>query len=94
MLAHRRGHLFDLSNIACLLEKCNYGAAMGEMVNLDDLLDADEVAALLGLSSRSAISVYRRRYDDFPKPVVDRGTGKCRFWLRPHIEAWRASRDR
>jgi predicted DNA-binding transcriptional regulator AlpA len=91
---HRRGHLFCFSNITILLEKDNYGAAMGEMVNLDDLVDADEVATLLGLSSRNAISVYRSRYDDFPKPVVDRGTGKCRFWLRPDVEAWRASRVR
>ena len=62
------------------------------MIDLDELLDADEVAALLRLSSRSAISVYRSRYGAFPEPVLDRGTGKCRFWLRSEILEWNADR--
>lgn len=65
---------------------------MGREVDLDELLDADEVAVLLGLSSRSAISVYRSRYSTFPAPALDRGTGKCRFWLRSEILAWNADR--
>lgn len=66
---------------------------MAEQVDLNDLLDADQVAELLALSSRSAVSVYRRRYHDFPKPVLDRGTGKCRFWLRREIESWNVKRQ-
>ena len=65
---------------------------MGRKVDIDDLLDADQVAELLGLSSRTAVSVYRRRYGDFPEPVLDRGTGKCRFWLRADVEQWANSR--
>ena len=65
---------------------------MGRKVDVDDLLDADQVAEALGLSSRTAVSVYRKRYIDFPDPVLDRGTGKCRFWLRGEIESWSRSR--
>ena len=67
---------------------------MGRKVDVDDLLDADQVAELLGLSSRTAVSVYKRRYADFPEAVLDRGTGKCRFWLRTDVEQWANSRPR
>jgi predicted DNA-binding transcriptional regulator AlpA len=67
---------------------------MGRVADLDDLLDADQVASLLGLSSRGAVSVYRTRYEDFPQPVVRRASGRCQLWLRSDIEAWAAGRLR
>jgi hypothetical protein len=39
-------------------------------IDPDDLLDAIEAAALLGLAGRQAVSTYRGRYSDFPKRVV------------------------
>lgn len=53
-----------------------------------DLLDAGEVAQLLGLARRQAVSTYRRRYSDFPAPVIDKNSGKCALWLRQDVEAW------
>jgi predicted DNA-binding transcriptional regulator AlpA len=61
-------------------------------VNVDDLLDANEVAELLGLSSNSSVSTYRARYDDFPAPIVQKSSKKCVLWLRPDIERWAAHR--
>jgi predicted DNA-binding transcriptional regulator AlpA len=61
-------------------------------IDPDDLLDAGEVAALLGLSRRQAVSTYRGRYADFPAPVVDKNSGKCVLWLRQDVEAWQARR--
>ncbi len=58
------------------------------MVNTDDLADAREVAALLGLSHPNSVSLYQRRYPDMPRPVVDLGRGRPRLWLRPDIDAW------
>ena len=58
----------------------------------DDLLDSTEVAHLLGLSSSTAVSTYRARYDDFPVPVVTKGSGKCVLWLRSDVERWVHSR--
>jgi predicted DNA-binding transcriptional regulator AlpA len=55
-------------------------------VEPEDLIDATEVAALLGLSHRNSVSVYRGRYDDFPEPVVVKS--RCLLWLRADIEAW------
>jgi predicted DNA-binding transcriptional regulator AlpA len=55
-------------------------------VDLDDLLNATEVAALLGLSQRQAVSTYRGRYPGFPKPIVTKGT--CVLWHRPDIVEW------
>jgi len=61
---------------------------MGRVADLDDLLDADQVASLLGLSSRGVVSVYSARYPDFPEPVVRRASGRCQLWLRADVEAW------
>lgn len=63
---------------------------MGRLHDLDDLIDAEQAAEILGLSSRGAISVYRRRYPDFPEPVIVRGSGRCQLWLRQDLEAWLA----
>jgi predicted DNA-binding transcriptional regulator AlpA len=57
-----------------------------------DLVDAQTVAEMLGLSARSAVSVYRSRYDDFPAPVIDMGKGRPMLWLRSDVEAWAAQR--
>lgn len=62
------------------------------MIDPDNLIDTHDVANLLGLSSPRAVSVYRSRYDDFPTPLINRGTGRCLLWLRGDVEAW--ARDR
>ena len=49
---------------------------------------------LLTLSSPSAVSVYRKRYSDFPQPVIDSGRGKCLLWLGQGVERWRAGRGK
>ncbi len=66
---------------------------MGPRHDLDDLLDAEQVAALLGLSSTGAVSVYKRRYPDFPDPAIVRGSGRCQLWVRQDVEAWKAGRS-
>ena len=60
-------------------------------VDPSDLLNAGEVAHELGLSHREAIATYRRRYPDFPKPLIRKGT--CVLWLRRDIEFWRTTRS-
>jgi len=62
---------------------------MNRRVDPADLLDATEVAAVLGLGSRNSVSVYARRHDDFPRPVVDKADGHTKLWLRADVEAWR-----
>lgn len=57
-------------------------------VSLDDLIDSNEVAEILGLGTSRAVSIYRGRYDSFPEPVLIKGSGKCMLWLRADIEAW------
>jgi predicted DNA-binding transcriptional regulator AlpA len=58
--------------------------------DLEDLLNASEVAELLGLSHRTAVATYRKRYPDFPEPCIQKGT--CVLWLRSDITRWRESR--
>lgn len=60
------------------------------LIDLDDLLSADEVAEVLGLAGHRAVSVYRARYSDFPTPVVVKG--RCTLWLRADVKAWAESR--
>ncbi|MGI9052818.1 MAG: helix-turn-helix transcriptional regulator [Ilumatobacteraceae bacterium] len=55
-----------------------------------DLLNAREVAAVVGLAHREAVATYRRRYGDFPAPLISKGT--CVLWLRADVEAWAAAR--
>ncbi len=47
---------------------------------------------MLGLSHRSSVTTYLRRYPDFPAPAVERGKGRTRLWVRADIEEWAASR--
>jgi predicted DNA-binding transcriptional regulator AlpA len=65
---------------------------MAPKVNTEDLLDAGEVAAILGLSGRTAVSVYRSRYQDFPMPILEKS--RMPLWLRADIEDWGRSRGR
>ncbi len=52
----------------------------------DDLVDSDEVAAIIGLANRRGISVYQHRYEDFPAPVIIKG--RCLLWVRQAVEEW------
>ena len=61
-------------------------AHVAELIDPDDLMDAGDVAVLLGLASRSVVSVYRSRYRNFPPPAIERG--QCRLWLKRDIEEW------
>lgn len=63
-------------------------------VDTDDLVDAHEVADILGLAHRNSVSLYQRRYPDMPRPVVERGGGRIKLWLRASMEQWVASRLR
>jgi len=47
---------------------------------------------MLGLSHRNSVSTYLRRYGDMPRPVVERGGGRTRLWLRQDVEQWRLAR--
>jgi glutathione-regulated potassium-efflux system ancillary protein KefG len=57
----------------------------------DDLINAAEVAELLGLAHRNSVSTYRRRYPDFPAGRPAPGGGRTLLWSRTEVLAWRAS---
>ena len=61
---------------------------MPRRVLVDDLIDAHDVALILGLSHRNTVSKYQSRYPDMPRPVVNLGPGRPMLWLRPEIERW------
>lgn len=63
---------------------------MGRRVDIDDLIDAQEVARILGLAYRNTVSEYQTKYADMPRPILDLGRGRSRLWLRPEIEGWHA----
>ena len=65
---------------------------MGRKVDVDELIDAQGVADMLGLAQRNTVSLYQRRYPDMPRPVVNLGRGRCKMWLRSEIELWSADR--
>ena len=59
---------------------------MGKKIDVDDLIDAREVAEMLGLSSPRAVAVYSSR--GLPEPIVDRGPNTAKLWLRQDIDRW------
>ncbi len=61
---------------------------MGRRVDVDDLIDTQDVARLLGLAHRNTVSEYQARYDDMPRPVIDLARGRSKLWLRPEVERW------
>ena len=61
-------------------------------VNTEDLIGAAEVAEILGLRHHNSVSTYLRRYDDFPRPVVDLSRSRIRLWLRADILNWQRRR--
>jgi hypothetical protein len=61
---------------------------MPRRVFLDDLIDAHDVAQIIGLAHRNTVSQYQRRYPDMPRPVLNLGPGRPSLWLRPQIEGW------
>ena len=64
------------------------------LVDTEDLLDAADVAEVLGLARPSSVSTYRLRYGDFPDPVIEKQSKKCVLWLRSDIDAWASGRRR
>ena len=65
---------------------------MSPTIRTEDLIDAQDVARILGLSHRNTVSQYLRLYAEMPRPVLDLGRGRPRLWLRPEVEAWAATR--
>ena len=59
----------------------------------DDLIGAAEVQAILKLSHPSSVTTYLKRYDDFPRPVVDLSESRIRLWVRQDIERWHEARS-
>lgn len=92
MLEHRRGTFFDYyCNLAYASDGSGYNCSlevMGRKVDVDDLLDANGVAELLGLAHRNTVSVYQHRYEDMPRPVLDLGERRAKLWLRPELKRW------
>ena len=65
---------------------------MSPQVNTEDLISASEVARILGLAHHNSVSTYLKRYDDFPRPIIDLTESRIRLWLRPEIVEWREGR--
>lgn len=57
-------------------------------MDIDDLVDARAVAELLGLKHANSVSTYSKRYEHFPRPVVNLGRGRTLLWLRTEVVAW------
>lgn len=67
---------------------------MGKRIDVDDLIDANEVARLLGLAHRNSVTTYLNRYPDMPRPAVEIRESRIRLWSRPEIVTWAAHTGR
>jgi hypothetical protein len=67
---------------------------MSPVVRTEDLVDAQELAQILGLAHPNSVSTYQHRYGDMPRPVLDLGRGRPKLWLRPVVLDWKSARSR
>lgn len=67
---------------------------MTPRVDTEDLIDAQAVADLLGLTHRNSVSTYQRRYKDMPRPVVELGPGRPSLWKKSEVSRWAHQRRR
>jgi hypothetical protein len=51
-----------------------------------DLVGTSEIAERLGVAHAETVHAWRRRYEDFPKPVAKLGIGL--IWAWKDVEAW------
>jgi predicted DNA-binding transcriptional regulator AlpA len=65
---------------------------MGRKVDVDELVDATDVARILGLANPTSVHVYSARYSDMPLPVIDRGPRRAKLWLRSEVVEWHRRR--
>jgi predicted DNA-binding transcriptional regulator AlpA len=79
---------FILALVVKVVNSQNETVAQRRQVYLDDLIDAGEVAEMLGLGTRNTVSTYQQRYPAMPRPVIDRSGGRTKLWLRSEIEGW------
>jgi glutathione-regulated potassium-efflux system ancillary protein KefG len=100
VFAHRRGHLLSVQSIyidsvpsASLSVNLRRLAHVAPTVDTDDLIDSQEVADLLGLSHRNSVSTYLHRYEDFPRPIIERSGGRTRLWVRSEVLRWSDRRE-
>ena len=61
-------------------------------LEIGQLVGAAELAARLGVSRPQVIHTWRRRYPDFPQPVLELDMGLIWFW--PDVERWARSTGR
>jgi len=59
---------------------------VGRQVNTEDLIDAHEVASILGLEQSNSVTTYLRRYPEMPRPVIEKGGSRVRLWVRRDVE--------
>jgi predicted DNA-binding transcriptional regulator AlpA len=59
---------------------------VARLIDPADLVGAAEIATRLGLSHVQNVHAWRRRYEDFPKPVVELTMGL--IWRWSEVEAW------
>jgi len=65
-----------------------------KMVNANDLIDAEDVAEIVGLSSAHNVTAYQSIYPEMPRPVVaiKRGRRSTRLWVRAQVVRWNNAR--
>ena len=65
---------------------------VGRYRDVEDLVHAQEAAALLGPAQQNNVSADECRYPAMPGHVVNLGQEHCKLSLRGEIERWRSKR--
>ena len=67
-------------------------SGVGRKVDVEQLVGSAEIAERLGVARHQVVHSWRRRYEDFPKPVVT--LKQAMLWNWPDVEAWARKTNR
>lgn len=59
---------------------------MSRKIDIDDLVDAPEIARRVGINRPQAVHNWRSRYDDFPEPIAV--FGNAVLWDWKEVSRW------
>jgi len=65
---------------------------MGRLVDVEDLVTAQQIADRFGVAQVQTVYNWERRYPAFPLPAWK--IGRWRLWLWSEVEAWGRVTDR
>lgn len=74
------------SRVRHLVRIVCHDAGVGRRVDIDELVGASEITEQLGVKRLQVVHDWRRRHDEFPRPVT--AVSRTLVWHWPEVRRW------